>query len=94
MMTFYPAASGTDTSSVVRIHVLGKTFDGHQTRRTQMKDQDLEEPIPDSIEQRQEAIPAADEADEAQSADIPLEANEADVAEQAQGLSLEDDEYR
>ena len=59
-----------------------------------MRDQDLEEPVPDSVEQQREAIPAADEAEEDQSASVPLEANEADVAEQAQGLSFEDDEYR
>jgi hypothetical protein len=57
-----------------------------------MKDPDLEEPVPDSVQQQLEANPAADQADEDRSADLPLEANEADVAEQALRLSLEDDE--
>jgi hypothetical protein len=59
-----------------------------------MKDSDLEEPVPDSVEQQLDAIPAADETEEDRSADVPLEANEADVAEQARRLSLDDDEYR
>jgi len=59
-----------------------------------MSDQDLEGPVADSVEQHQEAIPGADEADDSQPQDIPLEADAADVAEQGRGLSLEEDDYR
>jgi hypothetical protein len=59
-----------------------------------MSDQDLEGPVPDLIEQQQEAIPGADEPDGSQPHDMPLEADEADVAEQGRGLDLEEDDYR
>src|SRR6266567_4452192 len=83
-------ASGTDTSSVVPIRSSAKRSTAIRHLRTQMKDQELEEPVPDSVEQQLEAVPAADEAEEDQSAGLPLEADEADVAEQAKGLGLED----
>jgi hypothetical protein len=59
-----------------------------------MNDQDLEEPVPDSVEQQQDVIPAADGPQDSLPQGIPLEASEADVAEQARELSLEEDDYR
>jgi hypothetical protein len=59
-----------------------------------MNDPDLEQPVPDSVEQQQEAIPGADEPEDGLPHDMPLEADEADVAEQGRGLSLEEDDYR
>jgi hypothetical protein len=59
-----------------------------------MSDQDLEGPVPDVVEQQQEAISGADEPDGSQPYDMPLEADEADVAEQGRGVDLEEDDYR
>lgn len=72
-----------------------------------MSDRSLEEPVADSLEQHQEVIPGPDEAgeldlDEAgpsgsasrQVPSVPLEADEADVAEQARELDLPEDDYR
>jgi len=55
----------------------------------------LEEPLPDSVEQHQDAIPRA-EADRngSPAEQLPLEADEADAAEQARELDLDDDDYR
>ncbi len=54
----------------------------------------LEEPVPDSVEQKQDAIPAAHEDENESAPQLPLEADEADAAEQAQELDLDDDDYR
>ena len=59
-----------------------------------MSDQDLEAPVPDVVEQQQEAIPGTDEPDGGQPHDMPLEADAADVAEQGRGVDLEEDDYR
>jgi len=59
-----------------------------------MSDMGLEEPDADAVEQQQDAVPEA--ADDATAAvtEPPLEANEADAAEQEQELDAADDEYR
>ena len=62
-----------------------------------MTDKGLEEPLPDSFEQHQDAIPGSgefEESDDSRSAGTPLEADEADVAEQARGLDFAEDDYR
>jgi hypothetical protein len=60
----------------------------------QMSDMGLEEPVPDSVEQDQDAIRVADEPAGTQPADRPFEADEADVAEQGQEFELGEDDYR
>lgn len=58
-----------------------------------LSNEELEAPDADAAEQSQDAIPAADdELDEL--TELPLEANQADSAEQARALNLDDDEYR
>ena len=59
-----------------------------------MTERELDEPVPDVVEQHQEAVPDADEADETEIDEVPLEADEADVAEQAREVRLSDDDYR
>jgi hypothetical protein len=60
-----------------------------------MSDMGLEAPDADSAEQKQDAVvePAEDDEDTA-AAEAPLEANEADAAEQDQVLDSGEDEYR
>jgi hypothetical protein len=57
-----------------------------------MSDMGLEAPDADSAEQEQDAFPQA--ADDDSGNETPLEANQADTAEQARELDVEDDEYR
>jgi hypothetical protein len=57
-----------------------------------MSDMGLEAPDADAAEQDQDAVPVPGDADEL--AEVPLEASQADIAEQARELSLDDDEYR
>jgi hypothetical protein len=59
-----------------------------------MTERELNEPVPDVIEQHQEVVPDEDEADETELDELPLEADEADVAEQAREVRLSDDDYR
>lgn len=58
----------------------------------------FDEPVPDVVEQSQEAVPHADEADEADDVElmdeVPLEADPADAAEQAREVELGEDDYR
>jgi hypothetical protein len=69
-----------------------------RTRRSKevgMTDRGLDEPVPDVVEQSQEVVPAADDADEAELLQvIPLEADPADAAEQAREVELGEDDYR
>ena len=62
-----------------------------------MTDRDPEEPVDDVVEQHTEVLPEADE-DEDQSelptVRLPLEADEADAAEQARTVGGDDDDYR
>ncbi|HXP21659.1 MAG TPA: hypothetical protein VN840_18605 [Streptosporangiaceae bacterium] len=60
-----------------------------------MTDAGLDEPVPDVVEQRQEAVPGADEHEDAELPDeLPFEANEADAAEQAREVELGEEDYR
>jgi hypothetical protein len=60
-----------------------------------MNDMGLEAPDADSAEQKQDAVVEPDEDDEtAALPPTPLEANEADAAEQDQALDTGEDEYR
>jgi hypothetical protein len=60
-----------------------------------MSDMSLEAPDADAAEQHMNALPEDEGADEpAELQQPPLEANEADTAEQAQTISVDDDEYR
>jgi hypothetical protein len=60
-----------------------------------MDDMDLERPVDDAVEQDQDVIPDADEADESDlPRELPLEADEADAAEQERALGPDEDDYR
>lgn len=63
-----------------------------------MTDRGLDDPIPDVVEQSQEAVPHADEDDEVEDVelmeDVPLEADPADAADQAREIELGEDDYR
>jgi hypothetical protein len=60
-----------------------------------MSDMGLEAPDADSAEQKQDAVVEPAEDDEtAAKAEPPLEANEADAAEQDRALDSDEDEYR
>jgi hypothetical protein len=57
-----------------------------------MSDMGLDPPVADSVEQDQDAIPGAGEPDERP--ELPLEADEADTAEQGRDLGPDEDDYR
>jgi hypothetical protein len=57
-----------------------------------MSDVSMEAPDADSAEQEKDAFPQA--ADEDKAGETPLEANQADTAEQAREIDVDDDEYR
>ena len=60
-----------------------------------MSDMGLERPVDDFVEQDQDAIPDGSERDERNpSYEVPLEADEADAAEQDRALGLDEDDYR
>jgi hypothetical protein len=60
-----------------------------------MSDMGLERPPDDAVEQDQDVIPDEDEPDDgAVRQEIPLEADEADAAEQERALSLDEEDYR
>jgi hypothetical protein len=60
-----------------------------------MSEMGLERPVDDSVEQDQDAIPDGEGPDEVNlSHEVPLEADEADAAEQERELSLDEDDYR
>lgn len=93
-MSPYPIRAGTDTSSVVRILLFGNMFDDRADKeRARMSDNDIERPEADSVEQDQDVIPDADENSGTQE-EVPLEADEADAAEQRAVVKSDDDEYR
>jgi hypothetical protein len=64
--------------------------------RCSVSDQGLEAPDADVAEQTMDAVPEDEDTDEpARPDELPLEANEADAAEQAREVHLdEDDDYR
>jgi hypothetical protein len=56
---------------------------------------DIERPVDDAVEQDQDVIPDTEDADETDMPhELPLEADEADAAEQERALSLDEDDYR
>ena len=60
-----------------------------------MSEMGLERPVDDSVEQDQDVIPDGAELDEINlSHEVPLEADEADAAEQERELSLDEEDYR
>ena len=60
-----------------------------------MSDMGLERPLDDAVEQDQDVIPDEDEPDDGDLLqEIPLEADEADAAEQKRALSLDEEDYR
>jgi len=60
-----------------------------------MSDMGLERPLDDEVEQDQDVIPDEDEPDDGDLLqEIPLEADEADAAEQKRALSLDEEDYR
>jgi hypothetical protein len=64
---------------------------------TGMTDRDAEDPVDDVVEQHQELVPGEDnDEDDAElhHPELPLEADEADAAEQARAVGLDDDDYR
>ena len=56
-----------------------------------MNDMSLERPVADSVEQDQDVIANGAELDVWE---VPLEANEADAAEQERALGHDEDDYR
>jgi hypothetical protein len=61
-----------------------------------MTDHGIEAPLDDAIEQEQSADPAGDDeaGGEEWPTEIPLDANEADAAEQVRRVDLDEDDYR
>jgi hypothetical protein len=67
----------------------------HSDEEARMSDMGLERPVDDSVEQHQDVIPDETELDQsALSHELPLEADEADAAEQERALGLDEDDYR
>jgi hypothetical protein len=67
----------------------------HSDEEARMSDMGLERPVDDSVEQHQDVIPDEAELDESDLAhELPLEADEADAAEQERALGLDEDDYR
>jgi hypothetical protein len=67
---------------------------GHD-KEASMSDMGLERPLDDDVEQDQDVIPDEDEPDDGDLLqEIPLEADEADAAEQKRALSLDEEDYR
>jgi hypothetical protein len=59
-----------------------------------MSESDLEKPPPDSEDQRWAGAEDADQPAQPQQADLPLDVNEADAAEQRREVKLDEDDYR
>jgi hypothetical protein len=60
-----------------------------------MTDSGLDKPLPDVVEQSQEVVPEVDDEQEADlPTEMPFEADEADVAEQAREVGLGEEDYR
>jgi hypothetical protein len=67
----------------------------HSDEEARMSDMGLERPVDDSVEQHQDVIPDEAELDESDLLhELPLEADEADAAEQDRALGLDEDDYR
>lgn len=62
-----------------------------------MRDRDAEDPVDDVVEQHKAVVPGDEDNDqdsELPDGELPLEANEADAAEQARAVGPDDDDYR
>jgi hypothetical protein len=60
-----------------------------------MSDMGLEQPVDDSVEQDRDVVPNAAELDQSNLPhEVPLEADEADAAEQERALGVDEDDYR
>jgi hypothetical protein len=60
-----------------------------------MSDMGLERPVADSVEQSRDVLAESAEPDEYNRLrELPLEANEADAAEQERALGHDEDDYR
>jgi hypothetical protein len=59
-----------------------------------MSESDLERPEPDSEDQRWAATEDSETPAEKEPADLPLDVNEADAAEQRREVKLDEDDYR
>ena len=60
-----------------------------------MSEMGLERPVADSVEQSLDVIADSTEPDEySRPGEVPLEANEADAAEQERALGHDEDDYR
>jgi hypothetical protein len=56
---------------------------------------DLERPVDDSVEQEQDVVPEETEPiEDGTHHEVPLEADEADAADQERDLGLDEDDYR
>ena len=68
---------------------------GEIGERCSVTDKGLEAPDADVAEQDMDAVPEDEDTDESALPELPLEANEADAAEQAREVHVdEDDDYR
>lgn len=54
----------------------------------------LEQPVPDAVEQHTDAVPGDSDSGPGPAGERPLEADEADTAEQLRDLGPDDEEYR
>jgi hypothetical protein len=60
-----------------------------------MSDMGLEQPVDDSVEQDRDVVPNGAELDQSNLPhEVPLEADEADAAEQERALGVDEDDYR
>jgi hypothetical protein len=60
-----------------------------------MSDMGLEQPEDDTLEQDQDVVPNGAELDQSNLPhEVPLEADEADAAEQERALGVDEDDYR
>ena len=59
-----------------------------------MSESDLENPVPDSEDQRWAVAEDAEASAEKAPDDLPLDVNEADAAEQRREVKLDEDDYR
>ena len=91
------AAPGGYEADVVAANILGYWRMGSAAcdrGRSPMSESDLERPEPDSEDQRWSTAEDGEAQAEKTSADLPLDVNEADAAEQRQEVKLDEDDYR
>jgi hypothetical protein len=91
------AAPGGYQANVVVANILGYWRMGSAAcdrGRSPMSESDLERPEPDSEDQRWSAAEDGEAQAEKTPADLPLDVNEADAAEQRQEVKLDEDDYR